>query len=191
MYKIILGDCTKFIRYLVHGIQNMEDFLYIGRVANTHGVQGMIKVLPTTDDPKRFELLKRVYIEDIKGNTASYTVKSVKYFNKFVLLTLKEVTDMNGAMLLKQGIIKIPRDEALPLYDDEYYITDLIGLDVYDDKGDYIGPLKDVIFTGSNDVYVIENGSKEGLLLPAIKECIQSIDLVQNKMTVTVLKGLK
>lgn len=168
----------------------MEDFLYIGRVANTHGVQGMIKVLPTTDDPTRFELLKEIYIEDIKGNTSPYTVKSVKYFNKFVLLGLKEVTDMNGAMLLKQGIIKIPREEALPLEEDEYYITDLIGLDVYNDNGSFIGPLKDVIFTGSNDVYVIDNGSKEGLLLPAIKECIKSIDLKQNKMVVTVLEGL-
>lgn len=168
----------------------MEEFLYIGRVANTHGVQGMIKVLPTTDDPTRFELLKKIYIEDIKGKTSSYTVKSVKYFNKFVLLALKEVTDMNGAMLLKQGIIKIPREEALPLEEDEYYITDLIGLDVYDDKGNFIGPLKDIIFTGSNEVYVIDNGSKDGLLLPAIKECVRNINLEENKMIVTVLEGL-
>lgn len=168
----------------------MDDFLYIGRVANTHGVQGMIKVLPTTDDPKRFELLKRIYIEDMKGKTTIYTIKSVKYFNKFVLLALKEVTDMNGAMLLKQGIIKIPREEALPLDQDEYYITDLIGIDVYDDKGTIVGTLKDVIFTGSNDVYVIDNGTKEGLLLPAIKQCIHAVDLKNHKMIVTILEGL-
>lgn len=169
----------------------MEDFLYIGRVANTHGVQGMIKVLPTTDDPRRFELLKKIYLEDIKGNTSVYTIKSVKYFNKFVLLALNEITDMNGAMLLKQSIIKIPREEALPLEENEYYITDLIGLDVYDNLGTLIGPLKDVIFTGSNDVYVIDNGTKEGLLLPAIKECVQSVDIIQRKMIVTVLEGLR
>ncbi|PKM50756.1 MAG: 16S rRNA processing protein RimM [Firmicutes bacterium HGW-Firmicutes-7] len=168
----------------------MEEFLYIGRVANTHGVQGMIKVVPTTDDPKRFELLENIYIEDLKGKTTVYTIKTVKYINKFVILDLKEITDMNAAILLKQGIIKIPREEALPLEQGEYYISDLIGLDVYDDKGTRIGPLKDIIFTGSNEVYVVDNGTRDGLLLPAIKQCIQSIDLKNKKIIVTILEGL-
>ncbi|PKM96101.1 MAG: 16S rRNA processing protein RimM [Firmicutes bacterium HGW-Firmicutes-1] len=168
----------------------MEEFLYVGRVANTHGVQGAIKVIPTTDDPKRFELLKKIYIEDIKGNTAVYTIKSVKYLTKFVVLDLNEVADMNAAMLLKQGIVKIPRDEAMPLEQGEFYISDLIGIDVYDDSGKLLGPLKDIIFTGSNDVYVVDNGTRDGLLLPAIKQCIQSIDITNHKMIVTILEGL-
>lgn len=167
----------------------MEDFLYIGRVVNAHGVLGMIKVLPTTEDPKRFELLKEVLIEDIKGNTKNYTIKSVKYINKFIILALKEITDMNTASLLKQGIIKIPREQALPLEQDEYYVSDLIGLEVYDNKGTKLGDLVDIIFTGSNDVYVVDNGKKE-LLLPAIKQCIESIDLSNKKMIVNILEGL-
>lgn len=168
----------------------MEDYLYIGRVANTHGVQGMIKVIPTTEDPSRFELLEKVYLEDLKGKTSTYTIKSVKYLNKFVLLALAEVTDMDAAMALRQSIIKIPRSQALPLEQDEFYISDLVGIEVYDDLGQKIGPLKEIIFTGSNDVYVVDNGTKNGLLLPAIKQCIKSIDVANNKMIVTVLEGL-
>lgn len=168
----------------------MEEFLYIGRVANTHGVRGMLKILPTTDDPKRFELLEHIYIEDMKGKTVKYIINTVKYLNQFVLLQLDEVEDMNAAMLLKQGIIKIHRKDALPLEQDENYISDLIGLDTYDDQGAFIGKLKDVIVTGANDVYVVDNGSKNGLLLPATKECILEIDIENRKMVAKILEGL-
>lgn len=168
----------------------MEDFLYIGRVANTHGVQGMIKVVPTTDDPKRFELLKKIHIEDPKGNTNIYTINTVKYVKNCVLLSLDEIKDMDSAQALKLSIVKIPRDQALPLEDDEFYISDLIGLEVFDDGGNRLGPLKDIIFTGSNDVYVVDNGTKNGLLLPAIKQCVKSVDVANNKMIVTILEGL-
>ncbi|MBC7959657.1 MAG: 16S rRNA processing protein RimM [Vallitaleaceae bacterium] len=168
----------------------VEDFLYIGRVANTHGVQGGIKVVPTTDDPSRFDLLEKVYLEDTKGVTTCYTIASVKYQQKFVLLTFKEIKDMDSAMALKLSIVKIPRDQALPLEEGEFYISDLMGIEVYDEAGQKLGPIKDIIFTGSNEVYVVDDGSKNGLLLPAIKQCIKSIDINQHKMIVTVLEGL-
>lgn len=164
----------------------MEDFLYIGRVANAHGVQGVIKIIPTTDDPHRFELLEQVYIEDLKGKTCVYTIQKVQYLKNFVLLTLKEVKDMNAALLLKQGIVKIPRSLALPLEEDEYYISDLIGLEVYDEDAEKIGTLKDIIFTGSNDVYVVDDKTKNGLLVPAIKECVKLVDQKQNKIIIDI-----
>ncbi len=169
----------------------MEDYIYIGRVANTHGVTGTLKVLPTTDDMTRFELLKTVLIEDAKGVTQSYTVKGVKYMNRFVLLTLKEVTDMDGAMRLKLGIIKVPKSEALPLKSDEYYISDLVGINVYEEGDKLIGPLVDIIFTGSNEVYVVQDGSANGLLLPAIKDCILKVDVAAGRMDVHVMEGLR
>jgi len=168
----------------------MEDVLYIGRVANTHGVKGMIKVIPTTDDPKRFELLKEVLIEDIKGNTKTYTIEEVKYLKQFVLLNLKEVKTMDEAILLKQGIVKIPRDQALELAEDEYYISDLVGLKVNTDTGENLGVLKDVIFTGSNDVYVVKDKDNKEILLPAIKECVKQIDIENNIIIVHIMEGL-
>ncbi|PKM54263.1 MAG: 16S rRNA processing protein RimM [Firmicutes bacterium HGW-Firmicutes-5] len=166
------------------------EYMYIGRVANTHGVKGVIKVLPTTDDPKRFELLKKLTIEDARGKEADYTVVKVKYLHQFVLLELKEVIDMNMAESLKQGIIKIPKEEALPLETDEYYVQDLIGLKVYDHLDVYLGILKDVLFTGSNEVYVVTLESEKELLLPAIKDCILDVNMTDQRMKVYVMEGL-
>ncbi len=168
----------------------MEDFIYIGRVANTHGVQGMLKVFPTTEDPKRFELLKDIYIEDIRGITNSYTIKNVKYFKNMVILGLKEIEDMNQAEKLKNGIIKIHRKNALPLEENEYYISDLLGLEVFDIEDNKIGILKNIIFTGSNDVYEIDNSTKNGLLLPAIKECVLKVDINNKRIIVKIPEGL-
>ncbi len=92
------------------------DYVYIGRVANTHGVRGgEIKVFPTTDDPKRFEKLKKVIIENPRGGDEVYHIEGIKYVSKFVVLNLKEINDMDSAMQLKQGVVKIDRKHALPL----------------------------------------------------------------------------
>lgn len=166
------------------------DYLHIGRVANTHGVNGFIKVLPTTDDIKRFEALKNVTLENSKGEDTTYKIKSVKYSGQFVLLKLDGIDSMDDAMLLKRDIIKITRDHAIPLEADENFICDLIGLSVFDISGDELGPLVDVIQTGANDVYVIDNGSKHGLMLPAMKQWIHEVNIQENRMVVSLPDGL-
>ena len=165
------------------------DDIYIGRVANTHGVRGGIKVFPTTDDPARFEKLKKVILEDTKGRDAEYKITNVKYAGKFVVLQLEGIDDMNEALLLKQSIVKISKKQALPLEEDEFYVGDLLGLDVYE-EGTMIGVIKDVIFTGSNEVYVIDMTDGRELLLPAIKDCVLKVSLKKKRMDVHVMEGL-
>jgi 16S rRNA processing protein RimM len=166
------------------------EYFNIGLVANAHGIKGFIKVLPTTDDIKRFELLKKIIIEDPKGDETEYKVKQVKYSKKLVLLKLEGINSMDEALLLKRSVIKIPKSKAIPLEEDENYLCDLIGLDVFDEKGKSLGSLVDVIFTGSNDVYVIDNGSKNGILLPALKRWVHEVDIINKKMIVTIPEGL-
>lgn len=166
------------------------DFLNIGRVVNTHGVKGAVKVIPTTDDPTRFEQLDYVYIEN-RGKTSKYTIgDKIKYFKNMLIIKFDEVNNMDEAELLKQSIIKIPRELALPLEEDEYYITDLIGLDVNTTDNNKLGVLKDVIFTGSNEVYVVKTEIGKEVLIPAIKQCVKNIDLDHNVMTVELMEGL-
>lgn len=166
------------------------EYVYIGRVANTHGVRGDIKVFPTTDDPKRFEKLKKIIIEDARGHEDEYHIKGVKYVNKFVVLNLKELTDMDMALKLKQGIVKIDRKHALPLEEDEYYVQDLMGIDVVDEEGVQLGTLREVIFTGANDVYAVDLKDGGEVLLPAIKDCVLDIDIKNKVMKVHVMEGL-
>ncbi len=165
------------------------DYVYIGRVANTHGVRGGLKIFPTTDEPMRFKMLDEVILEDLKGNDKSYKILDVKFSGKLVILQLEGVTDMNQAQMMKQQIVKIPKEWALPLEENEYYVQDLVGLEVYENDVK-IGVMKDVMFTGANDVYVIELDDGRELLLPYIEECVLGIDLEANRMDVHIMKGL-
>ena len=83
------------------------------------------------------------------------------------------------------------RANAVRLRKDEYFVADLMGLDVWEDNGAKLGTLKDVIETGANDVYVITLEDGKELLIPAIKECILNVDIENRKMEVHVMEGLR
>ena len=82
------------------------------------------------------------------------------------------------------------REFAVPLKENEYYISDLIGMEVYLEDGKYFGTLKDVMETGANDVYVVHLEEGKEVLIPAIKDCIKEVDVENGKMVVHLLKGL-
>lgn len=169
----------------------MNEMFTVGRIVNTHGVKGEIKVIPTTEDPKRFKKLKSIFVEGRKG-MITYEIEGVRYHKDFVLLKLKGINDMDAAELLKGSILKIDRKDSLPLKKDEYYISDLFGLEVYTEEERYLGTLVDIIETGSNDVYVVNKEDREkDLLLPAIKQVIKGVDIENKKMTVHLLEGLE
>jgi len=165
------------------------DYIYIGRVANSHGVRGEMKVFPTTDDPMRFKQLKKVTLEDTKDRDKDYKVLSAKVGIKFVIMKLEGIDDMDTVLNLKQSIVKVPRKEALPLKKDEFYVQDLVGLEVFEED-EKIGLVKDVMFTGANDVYVIEMTDGRELLLPNIKACVLKVSLRKSRIDVHVMPGL-
>ncbi len=162
----------------------MEDFLYIGRVAKPHGVRGEIKVFPTTDDIRRYDELDYVYIEDTK-----YDIKSVKYVGKFVVLKLEGLNTVEDTLGLREKVVKIEKSRGIALEEDEYYYSDLIGLNVIA-EGEKFGVLTDIIRTGSNDVYEVKTTDDKTVLLPAIKECIKKIDIANGEMLVHIMDGL-
>lgn len=170
----------------------MEKNFEIGRIVNTQGLKGDVRVVPTTDDQKRFELLKSVIIEQKKGSI-ELNIERVSYNKKFVIIKFKEINDMTAAENLKNTIITIPPSLALPLNEDEYYIRDLYEMNVETEDGENLGVLKDIIHTGANDVYIIKNNDAtiKDLLIPAIKQCIIKVDKTNNKMIVRLMKGLR
>ncbi len=165
-------------------------YFEIGKVVGTHGIKGTFKVYPTTEDPSRFELLKEV-IFDFRGNKEVFKIKNVAYHKNIVLLTVKEIDDINVALKYKDAKILIPDELALPLEEDEYYIRDLYDMEVYTEEGEYLGIISNIMETGSNDVYVITKEGTKDLLIPAIKDCIIKVDVAENKMTVKLMEGLR
>lgn len=168
----------------------MDDLLQVGVITSPHGVHGEVKVYPTTDDVKRFSKLKEVYLQT-KKETILIHVRSVKYQKNMVILGFKEFMTMNDVETLRQCPLLVDRAHAVKLEKDEYFIADLIGLNVTTDlEGDITGELVDVIQTGANDVYVIKLSDNRELLLPAIADCVLNVDIKGRSMNVHVLPGL-
>lgn len=168
----------------------MVDYFEIGQIVNTYGIKGFLKVVPYTDDIKRFEKLKSVYIEQ-KNKKEEAFIEEVKYSKNLVLLKIKGIDTIEQAEKYKNSIIKIDRKNAVELPENSYFIADLIGLDVYTVDGENLGKLEDIFRTGSNDVYVVKNELGKQILLPAIESVIKQIDLDGSKIIVNLLEGLR
>ncbi len=163
----------------------MEKTFLIGKIVNTQGVHGEMRVIPTTDDITRFELLEKVLIDG-----AEYTIERVRYHKQFVLLKLKGIDDMTTAERYKTKEVRIPEELAIPCAEDEYYVRDLYDMRVITEKGEELGIIRDIIFTGANDVYVVRPKNAKDILIPAIKGCILNVDTTNKVMTVNLPEGL-
>lgn len=167
----------------------MQEFLEIGKIVNSYGIKGFMKVVPYTDDITRFNQLKSIYIEK-NSKRVPFRVEKVKYQKNLVLLKLEDINDINDIEQYKNCYIKIDRKDAIKLPKDTYFITDLIGVEVYTDENILLGNVVDIFPTGSNDVYVVKDELGKQVLLPAISEVIQSIDLENKKIVVHLIPGL-
>lgn len=167
----------------------MEDLLRVGVIANTHGIRGEVKVFPTTDEKERFKDLKKVILDTGKEQKV-LEIQSVRFFKNLVILKFKGIDNINDIEMYKGKDLLVTREDAVPLEEGEYFIADLLELDVYSDEDEKIGVLYDVMQTGANDVYVVKTEEGKEILLPAIDECILDIDLEESRMTVHIMEGL-
>lgn len=163
----------------------MENTFLIGKIVNTQGVHGEMRVIPTTDDITRFELLDSVFIDNTE-----YEIEKIRYHKQFVLLKLKGIDDMTAAEKYKTKEVRIPESLALPCDEDEYYVKDLYGMKVVDESGSELGEIKDIVFTGANDVYIVKPKAGKDILIPAIKDCVLRVDVPNKIMKVHLMEGL-
>ncbi len=168
----------------------MVDYLTIGKVVGAHGIKGEVKILPETDDPERFKRLKTVRVE-LKGTVKEYKCKGGRIDNNVVLLKLEGIDDRDKAMSLKDALLSVTRENAIKLSEDNFFIADLIGCEVYEEDGNLLGIVKDVFPTGSNDVYEVVNEKGKMMMIPALKKVVKSVDIENGKIIVELLPGLK
>lgn len=167
----------------------MEQLLQVGVISSTHGVRGEVKVFPTTDDVKRFKKLKKVILDTGKEQLP-LEIEGVKSFKQFVILKFRGIDNINDIEKYKGKRLLVDREHAVKLKKDEYFIADMIGMDVFTEDGELFGALKDVMETGANDVYIIEMSDGKEVLVPAIKQCILDVDIENRKMVIHLLEGL-
>ncbi len=162
----------------------MKEMLQAGKICNTHGIKGFVKVIPWTDAPEVFENFSHIYIDEKK-----YKIQQVSYKKASVLLKLSGVDTVSDAEMLKDKTVYCTKDELGDLPQNTYFVADLLGCFVYENEK-CLGKVKDVISTGSADVYEIEDESRNCIYLPAIKENILSIDIKEKKIQVSIPEGL-
>ena len=167
----------------------MEQLLQVGVITQTHGIRGEVKVFPTTDDAGRFRELKEVVLDTGK-EMLHMEIEHVKIFKQFVIVKFRGIDNINEVERFRRCSLLVARENAVPLEEVEYYIADMIGLEVETEDGEKFGVLKDVIETGANDVYVVDSISHGEVLIPAIKDCILHVDIEAGKMTVHLMDGL-
>jgi len=167
----------------------LEKFI-IGKIINTHGVKGELKIAPETDDIERFNKLKKVQLLH-KGTVIEYKITSSRNMNKHVLLTLEGVDTLDKAEGLKGALLQILRADSVKLSKDTFFIGDLIGCEVFEMDGNRLGAIRDVIETGSNDVYDVVDEKGRSILIPALKSVVKEVDIENAKIKVELLAGLK
>lgn len=167
----------------------MEDLLQVGVITATHGLRGEMKVFPTTSDPARFKKLKQCILDTGKERK-ELTIESCKFFKQFVILKFKEFSSINDVEVYKRCPLFVTREHAIKLKKNEYFVADLIDCQVEDENAVHLGTLVDVLETGANDVYIVKTPDQKEILIPAIKECILSVDIEKKQIVVHLLKGL-
>ena len=161
----------------------------IGKVLKPWGLKGEIKVQPLTDFPDRFLSLSRVYLVSPGGKELVCAVRSARSLGGTPLLLLEGYDTPEKSRAINNYLVKVPREEAVPLPEGQYYWFELIGMTVLSEEGERLGEITDVFATGSNDVYVMKRGSKE-VYIPATKEIVKQIDRKARTMTIQVMEGL-
>ena len=164
-----------------------SQFLECGKIVNTHGVRGGLKLESWCDTPQDLASLKKVFLEN-SGEYQCYKVKKASVFKQFVLFELDGINNIDIAMTLKGRVVFADRDD-ISIDEDAFFIADIIGLDVIDmATGEKIGTLCDVLNLGASDLYEINTKSGKKLI-PAVPEFIKEVD-TEKGIFVSLIEGM-
>lgn len=162
-------------------------YLECGKIINTHGVAGAIKLESWCDTPSVLARLKTLYFKQGEGFSAAKVVRA-SVFKRFVIATLEGVDDIDKANALRETVVYAARED-LPIKKGQHFIADLVGLPVIDaESGVTYGVLDDVINTGASDIYVIKTADGERMM-PAVPEFVKEIDL-ERGIFVSPIEGM-
>lgn len=164
----------------------MEQYLEIGKVVSTHGLRGELRVDPWCDSPQFLCQFKTLYLK--KGET-KLSVSSRPH-KTIAIVKAKGIDTIEEAEKLRGKVLYINRSDAR-LAPGEYFIQDLMGLDVIDiDTSKSYGKITDVLKTGANDVYQVTDEKKKEYLIPVIDDVVKEIDINGGKVLIKPLKGI-
>lgn len=161
-----------------------KQFLESGKIVNTHGIKGEVKIQPWCDSPEFLKKFKTLYI-----GSEAYKVISARVHKDCVIVLFDGINDVNEAMRLKNKVVSINRSDA-KLPKGKWFIQDIIGLPVFDEKRGEIGTLREVLDMPAGDLYVVAGHDGEEHMIPGVPEFIKEIDPEAGRITVTLIEGM-
>ncbi len=169
----------------------MPEFYHVGKIVNTHGIRGEVRVIATTDFPeKRFKKGAKLFV--LTQPVQAVTVAGNRKHKDFTLLTFEGFGNINEVLPFKGfelGVDASTLEEA-PLDDDEFYYKDIVGMTIQTEDGAVVGQVKEIMELGPNDVWVVKRRGKQDLLLPFIKSVVLNVDVASRTATVEIPEGL-
>jgi 16S rRNA processing protein RimM len=158
------------------------EFLESGKIVNTHGIRGEIKIVPWADSPEFLCSFSTLYLDGKPVN-----VRSARVHKGNVIAQLEGYDDVNAAMLLKNKVVSIRREDA-KLPEGAFFLADIIGLDVVNEAGNKLGVLRDILSPSLQQVYVVEG--KREILIPAVPEFILETNVADGYIKVRLIEGM-
>ena len=166
------------------------DRLEVGKIVNTHGLRGEVKIVTWTDYPEVFEDLEYVYAKK-KTEEIKLNLKNIKYQKNNIIAKFLEINSIEEAETFKNCVLTAERDMLGELPEGVYYIADLIGCEVYSDEGENLGKITDVFNTGANDIYAVSAPQRKDMLIPVTDDTVKSVDIENKKVIVHLIEGLE
>ena len=170
------------------------EWFNVGRIVNTHGIRGELRILSTTDfEEERFAVGSKLaaFKKDDKKPTW-VTISSSRRHKNFILVTFEGMENINLVEPFKEGLLKVSMDQLAEdeLEDNEYYHFEIKDCEVFSEEGELIGVVTDILETGANDVWEIkaQNGKKH--YIPYIEDIVKEIDVDEKKIIIHVMEGL-
>lgn len=161
------------------------DRIAVGRINGVWGLRGHVKVTSLTSNPDR---LAEGAVVLVRGRPTR--ILELVTPQGYPIIRFEGYSDRTAAERLRDTYIEIESHERAPLPEDEYYVDDLVGMEVVTTDDERVGRLAEVLYTGANDVYVVTREGKRDVLVPAINDVVQSVDLVARRIVIDALPGL-
>lgn len=171
-----------------------SNWIVVGKIKRARGLTGEMEVIPYTDFPQRFKPGLKLFLSP-PHSYHRLTVDKADFRGKRLHLRFTEISTLEQAETLQGCLLSVTSEERAGLPENTFWVDEVIGMDVYLISGILVGKIKEIIRTGSNDVYVIEPTTdktkrRHEILIPAIKDVVKKIDLEKKQMIIEPLPGL-
>ena len=168
----------------------MDKLVSIGKILNFHGIQGEARVGYTEGKEEQLESLTECFAEK-ETRLIKLTPENIRFHKKIAIIKFKELNSVNDVVELKGALIKIPKTIVTEhLEEDEFYIDDLVGLDVFDTKGNRLGKVSSIDNIRTQALIAVKTDENEEYLVPFVKELVPEVSIKERKILVNNIPGL-